>query len=77
MIHFEYTVSIRGSVLLYVQQKMEDFSLSLYLPSQHTNFIIYPLCFLTVFCCDITSQLFSRERGGESDKKTDLYYSLT
>ena len=28
-----------------------------------TNSAIYPLRFLTAFCCDVTSQLFSREKG--------------
>ena len=42
-----------------------------------TNFVNYPLCFLTAFCSDVTSQLFSWERGGASDiKNPDPYYSL-
>ena len=59
--------------LLYVHQKREDFSHSLYLSSLQgstpsiTNFIIYPLCFVTAFCSDVTSQLFSMEKGGASD----------
>ena len=78
MIHFRYTVSIRGSVhmfgLLYVHQKREYFSPSLYLTSLQgstppfTNFVNYPLNFLNAFCSDVTSQLFSREGGGASDQ---------
>ena len=36
----------------------------------------HPLCFLTAFSSDATSQLFSWERGGASDvKNPDPYYS--
>ena len=39
-----------------------------------TNFVNYPLCFLTAFCSDVISRLFSKERGGASDSKNpDLY----
>ena len=34
------------------------------------NFVNYPLCFLTAFSSGVTSQLFSRKRGGASDSKT-------
>ena len=38
-------------------------------------FSFYPLCFLTALCCDVTSQLFTRERGGVLGlKNPDLYY---
>ena len=41
-----------------------------------TNLITHPLCFLTAFCSDVTSQLFSWERGGALDvKNPDPYYS--
>ena len=41
-------------------------------PRQHpplTNLITHPLCFFTAFCSDVTSQLFSWERGGAQDVK--------
>ena len=57
--HFGYAVSIRTSVhmfgLLYVHLRRTTFSLSLYLCSHQgktppsTNFVIYPLCFLTAY----------------------------
>ena len=34
-----------------------------------TNLITPPLCVLTEFCSDVTSQLLSWERGGASDVK--------
>ena len=44
-------------------------------PPSLTNFIIYPLCFLTAFVVTSWPQLFSRERGGASDKKSpDLFH---
>ena len=67
--------------LLYVHQKsglfpftFRNFTARLHPPL--TNFITYPLCFLTAYSFDVASQLFSRERGGASDSKNpDLYYS--
>ena len=38
-----------------------------------TIFVIYPLCSLSAFCSDVTSQLFSREGGGASDPKKQTY----
>ena len=86
MIQFEYIVLIRGSVhmfgLLCVHQKREDISPSFFVSSVQgstpplTNLITHPLCFLTASCSDVTSQLFSWERGGASDvKNPDPYYS--
>ena len=45
----------------------------------HSNFVIYPLWFLTAFCCDVMAKIFSRERGGASDQKNpDLnYWTIT
>ena len=66
-------------VLLYVHRKTDDFSLSLTFlhskvaPPPLTNFVIYPLCFLTAFIVTSRLQLFSRERGGASDQKTHTY----
>ena len=37
---------------------------------------LYILCFLSAFCCDITFQLFSRERGGALDQKNPDLYSF-
>ena len=41
-------------------------------PPPLTNFVIYPLCFLTAFVMMSWPQLFSRKRGGASDKKPRL-----
>ena len=66
------------TVILYVHQKREDFPLSLYLSSQQGNtplslILLSILCFLTAFCCDVTSQLLSSKKGGASDKNTQTY----
>ena len=57
--------------------KIFPFPLPNFSTKQHplNNFVSYPLCFLTAFCSDVTSQLFCRERGGASDSKNpDLHY---
>ena len=66
-------VYIEQYVLLYVHQKRENFSPSLFFTLFQgsnpplTNFFTYPHCFVTAFTSDVTSQLNSRERGGASD----------
>ena len=80
MIQFDYIVSIRGSVhmfgLLYVHQKRDNFSPSFFVNSLQgstpslANLITHPLCFLTAFCSDIKSQLFSWEREELRMQKT-------
>ena len=62
--------------LVCVHQKRDNISPSFFVNSLQgsthtlTNLINYPLCFLTAFCPEVTSQLFSWERGGASDVKT-------
>ena len=81
MIEFGYGVLIRGSVqmlvLLYVHQKRENFSPSLFFTLLQGSFVTYPHCFGTAFTSNVTSQLNSREREGASDSKNpDPYYCL-
>ena len=85
---FEYQIPILSgiqmnpvfrSLLLFVTQMVQIWSIIITslqgstLPL--TNFITHPLCFLTAFCCDATSQLFSWKGGGALDvKNPDPYY---
>ena len=41
-----------------------------------TNFAIFHLCFLTAFIVTSRPQLFSRERGGALDQKTQTYTTV-
>ena len=73
-----YRFPDQNCVLTIYNEREMIFSLSLYLPSQQgstplTNFVIYPLCFLTAFIMTSRPQLFSRERGGASDKIKQTY----
>ena len=58
---------------LHVTMLVMTFPTSLFLTSLQgstaplTNLITYLLCFLTAYSSDVTSQPFSRERGGASD----------
>ena len=73
--------SVHMSVLLYMHQKRENFSPSLFFTlfqgstPPFTNFITCPHCFGTAFTSDVTPQSNSWEKGGASDSKNpDPYY---
>ena len=86
MIQFGYVVLIRRSVymslLLYVHQKRDAFSLSLSLPSHQgsllslPNFVTYPVCFLTAYkmmsCPSFLAQVLDSKNPGLH--YLDIYY---
>ena len=80
---FDQGICTYGRVTLCTPEKGQHFPFFFrsFTSRQHTpaplsNLITHPLCSLTAFYSDVTSQLFSWEMGGASDvKNPDPYYS--